>query len=688
MRHQPWLSWVRGVGSTPPRTATGLCAVLWAACGGLALAAQETGTQAGNRGDLRVGVYDVIRAGGQGSPVTELVRALTREGWRVEAFDDLSRLSLLQYDIVYLSDMHQPGLAPALAREDLLAYVKAGGGVLQTWHHHVLGEVAVGIKRVYGRRVMRVKSGHPAVAGIQDFTAAYPDHIIEKLGPAATVLIENEDGEPVAAAGSIGRGKVVSTGLSLNLPRSNGPELRLASAFLEWLRPAAPATERLAMLPEPQLRISPGTALVPAGLPATFRLLLGPVREGEECHVQLDGVPLPWAAAAPGTSLRRTDFRLTAPAGRTATAEHRVGARVAGHALEQRFTVTGLFAPAPAHEKRGVWLHVGRDRHPSTVMPELRKLGINLVVLRIAGGTAAFYGSTVQPDVQDPLAEEGGDWLAEASKHARANGIELHPYVNNCIVEGRTSPASLERLREQGRLQASPEGASIAWFCPSHPENLEAMARPMVELATRYDIDGLQYDFIRYPNARGCFCATCRARFEKETGQAVANWPADVLEGGARHDAYVEFRCTRISALVQHLSAAIRRAKPGLRISAAVFSNWPECRVQVGQDWVRWCREGWLDFVCPMTYTTDATAYEASVRSHREALPADFPVVEGLGIASSAGRMEDPARAALHILLARQAGAAGFCGFCYLPGPTRELFEPLTQWLDQPAARP
>ena len=57
----------------------------------------------------------------------------------------------------------------------------------------------------------------------------------------------------------------------------------------------------------------------------------------------------------------------------------------------------------------------------------LDKTGLvnNLVspVLRIAGGTAAFYASKVQPDVQDPLAPEGGDWLAEAVKHAHANGI-------------------------------------------------------------------------------------------------------------------------------------------------------------------------------------------------------------------------------------------------------------------------
>jgi len=364
-----------------------------------------------------------------------------------------------------------------------------------------------------------------------------------------------------------------------------------------------------------------------------------------------------------------------------------LSAKSGDRVLEKEIVLRGLFAPAPPHERRGVWLHVGNDRRPEKVMPELRKLGINMAVRRIAGGTAAFYASKVQPDVQDPMAEEGGDWLASAVKNAHANGIELHAYVNNCVVEGRTSPASLRQLEEQGRLQKGPDGKTIPWFCPSRPENIEAITRPMVEIAGRYDVDGIEYDFIRYPNIRGCYCAKCRALFEKETGAPVRVWPEDVLEGGKRHAAYTEFRCERISALVEHISTAVRRVNPTVKISAAVFADWPACRENVGQDWARWCREGWLDFVCPMTYTTDPELYRRLLDAHRRAVPPGFPVVEGIGIASGSGTMTDPGRVALHIVLARKAGAAGFCGFCYRPDATTLLLAPLVQWLDAPSAR-
>jgi uncharacterized lipoprotein YddW (UPF0748 family) len=289
----------------------------------------------------------------------------------------------------------------------------------------------------------------------------------------------------------------------------------------------------------------------------------------------------------------------------------------------------------------------------------------------------------VQPDVKDPLAERGGDWLAEAVEHARANGVRLYPYVNNCIVEGRTSPESLKRLREQGRLQRSPAGETIGWFCPSHPDNLTVMAAPMLEIVSNYDVDGIQYDFIRYPNSQGCFCENCRSLFERESGKTVANWPHDVAEGGIRFDEYTEFRCERISRIVEYISTRIRRINPKIKISAAVFRDWPACRVKNGQDWVRWCREGWLDEVFPMNYTQDSGEFFRLAATHREALPDGFPLIEGVGIRSGAGMMDDPWKLALHVVLARKAGAQGVCGFCYAPEHTAELFGPLDRFLQE-----
>jgi len=640
---------------------------------------------------LRIAVLDLHRTGGAGAGVDGLVLGLKKHGYQVDAIADLNLLTLLQYDVLYLSDMHKPGRVRSDWRETVMAFVEGGGSVLQTWHHHFLGKVGVGVLRIYGRRRLHVRTGHPAVAGVSDFDASFKDHIIERVGPAGTVLLTNDAGQPVAAAGAIGKGKVISTGLALAIPDGRrtrppeGEELKLLKAFLAWLVPEIPRDSRLAAaLAAPRLETTPTEVLVAAGRPAVFRVQVA-APDARLVQVTCEGGKVtgePPAPAPGGGPPRIARFEIVAPTERDRAAEREltVQAKAGETLLEEKIKVSSVYAPAPPNEKRGVWLHVGLDRHPKTVMPELRELGINMAVPRIAGGTAAFYASKVQADVQDPLAAEGGDWLAETVKHAHANGIEIHPYVNNCVVRGRSSKESLQRLRDAGRLQQGPKGEPIDWFCPSQDANFDVMEGVMLEIATRYDVDGVQYDFIRYPNSQGCFCPKCRARFEKETGAPAARWPDDVIDGPRKAE-WTEFRCGRISALVQRISTRIRKEAPKVKISAAVFHAWPRCREDVGQDWVRWCREGWLDFVCPMNYTHDQQLFVEHAETHRQALPEGFPVLQGIGFAAGNGSMTDPSHAATHIALARRVGVRGFVGFCYRPQHTTALLGPLRDWL-------
>ncbi len=640
---------------------------------------------------LKIGVFDQRATGGQGASVDGLVRGLERLGYATERITDLDALTLVERDVVYLCDMHAPGNVHKDWRKNLAAFVRSGGSVLQTWHHHVLGEVGRGVKRVYGSRAMHVKTGHPAVEGVDDFEARFEDHIVERVGPAGTVLLANDDGEPVAVAGMLDKGKVISTGLALAIPNGRasaaprGMEVALLQAFLAWLAPEVPREDRIAqVLRTPQLYVSPPRRLAAAGFDAVFQARVG-YREAVDVEVECpDGSamiePQPATGGSEHPGVRSFVLTIATEPGKSVRRDVTVRARVGGRVLEQKVEVEALYGEPPEKEVRGVWLHVGADRQAKTVVSELERLGVNMAVLRIAGGTAAFYASRVQPDVQDPLAPDG-DWLAEAVRHAHAHGIEIHPYLNNCVVEGRTSPESLARLRAAGRLQQGPDGRPIDWFCPSQDVNFEAMERPMLEIATRYEVDGVQYDFIRYPNSSGCFCPKCRERFERETGKPVARWPEDCIDG-PRRDEWIEYRCGRISALVERISTQIRKRAPGVKISAAVFRDWPDCREAVGQDWVRWCEEGWLDFVCPMNYTLDPELFAERAKIHRDAVPAGIPVVEGIGIASGAGRMTGPDQLAVQIAIARRAGAAGFVGFCYTPKHTASLFGPLRGWIE------
>ena len=641
-----------------------------------------------------IGVYDQGAAGGQGASVDGLIAGLLEQGWPVRRLTDLNELSLCEVDLLYLSDMHDPGLTPRDWKGNLYAFIEAGGGLLQTWHHHSFHEVGVGVRRVYDSRKMHIVSDHPAVEGLQDFEASFKDHIVDRVGTQGTPVILNDSGDPVAVAGRIGKGKVVSTGLALCIPdgRSSiaprGEDLRVLRAFLNWLKPERSREKRLLdLLQTPKLEVWPPEVSTAAGFEAAFVARVGlPVQGQVELSFEDNGsAEILETGETPlvqgGPHLREYTVRVKTPDGKGSERRCVVQARAGEMELQESVSVVGVFGPVPDKERRGVWLHVKEDRPPNAVMPELKRLGINMAVLRIAGGTAAFYASKVQKDIQDPLADEGGDWLKEAVKHAHRNGIEIHPYVNNCIVEGRTSPESLEMLYQEGRLQVGPEGERINWFCPSQEANIAFMEKVMFEIVTDYDVDGIQYDFIRYPGPSGCFCSHCRSLFEKETGKPVTNWPEDVLSEGPLHEAWIEFRCDRISRIVERISNGIRERKQDVKISAAVFRDWPQCRRSHGQDWKRWCEEGWLDMVCPMNYTLDPHLFQKRAKIHREAVEGRVPILQGIGIHSGQGKMTLPQALAVQIAMSRAAGASGFVCFCYQPEHTKSLFGPLRSWL-------
>ena len=64
----------------------------------------------------------------------------------------------------------------------------------------------------------------------------------------------------------------------------------------------------------------------------------------------------------------------------------------------------------------------------------------------------------------------------------------------------------------------------------------------------------------------------------------------------------------------------MRAAKSKVEISAAVFRDPLRDPYVVGQDWVRWCGEGWFDFVCPMDYMTSPKRYAARIAMQNAAL--------------------------------------------------------------------
>ena len=332
-----------------------------------------------------------------------------------------------------------------------------------------------------------------------------------------------------------------------------------------------------------------------------------------------------------------------------------------------------LAQPALAGEHRNIWCHSAfgpTDRSWDDEMRVLAENGFTAILPNMLWGGVAYYQSKVLPVA--PEVAERGDQVAECVAACRKHGVECHVWKVNWNMGWRAPKNFVERMRREGRVQVGFDGSVNArWLCPSHPENRRLEIESMVEVATRYDVHGIHFDYIRYPGRDGCFCPGCRERFEKAVGRKVANWPKDVRADKDLHAAWLDFRRAQITAVVEAVHRHVKKLRPECQISAAVFRNWPVHRDQVGQDWKDWCERGLLDFVCPMDYTPSNLQFEAEVTNQR-AWAAGVPCYPGIGLTTWPERT-DISRLIDQIRITREAKTGGFTVFHYGDVEMREV---------------
>jgi len=326
---------------------------------------------------------------------------------------------------------------------------------------------------------------------------------------------------------------------------------------------------------------------------------------------------------------------------------------------------------------RATWMQDRPGRDWQAIMATLSKHGFTKIIPCMSTGGSAMYDSEAVPWLaprwrgEEAPAERRNE-LALCLEAAREHGIEVHVWRINWAM-WRAPEELLERFVHEGRVQLNPEGKTAGdaglgcqWMCPSDPRNREVEKQAMLELVQRYDVDGIHFDYMRFPGRQFCFCPRCRAQFEERTGESNVAYPEDVL-GTGWHDrgrlvhAWADFRRQLISSLVEEISREAKRLKPAVKVSLASWaSTWGALR-EVAQDWFSWVEKGWLDFICPMDYTPDTECVRRAVQQQVGFAKGRVQVYAGLG----AFLLPSPRELAEQIRAARDSGADGFCTFSY-----------------------
>jgi peptidoglycan/xylan/chitin deacetylase (PgdA/CDA1 family) len=179
---------------------------------------------------------------------------------------------------------------------------------------------------------------------------------------------------------------------------------------------------------------------------------------------------------------------------------------------------------------------------------------------------------------------------------AHRAGMRVHAWFPICY-----DPQRLKQHPEWGMVDANGL-RSDEWVCPTNAAWRKEFLAMFKDLLDNYGVDGIHFDYIRFPNAEVCQCATCRKELSR---RASVDWPLglELIDQSDTQAAWFDYRTDLIHDLTEEFTTAIRKWQEGVVVSAALK---PEGAINFegvklyGQSY----RElaPLLDFVAPMAY--------------------------------------------------------------------------------------
>jgi len=346
-----------------------------------------------------------------------------------------------------------------------------------------------------------------------------------------------------------------------------------------------------------------------------------------------------------------------------------IGVLVHGSALAETYLESFLrTAPIPPNrEIRAAWVVRNSLDSKSDVdraVDYAIRARFQLLFVQVRGRADAYYRSSLEPEglsLKQPIAQF--DPLDYFLKRCHDAGISVHAWVNVFLVwsDGRRAPppghiaaehpewivtnVSGVRMDERPLDEWLAEGQTGCFVSPSRADVREHTTRVIQEIASRYPVDGIHLDYIRYPGPQFDFGPAERTAFALRYGIDPAQFagpgrwePSNpdrwLLEEPGVPEVLDSLRIEWRAAQVESLIVSVRRAIGTLPLSAAVLPEPDKARSGEGQDWIEWVRNGLVDFVVPMAYTQEPGELVRLVEKLRRMIGVDrllmgLPVFDG-----------------------------------------------------------
>lgn len=330
-------------------------------------------------------------------------------------------------------------------------------------------------------------------------------------------------------------------------------------------------------------------------------------------------------------------------------------------AIKSANTALKSVVPYKNNEFKGVWVRPTEtsERDIANSVERIKKAGIDNIFIE-----TYFHGRTIFPSktmekygfVKQNEKFEGFDPLRAWIKYAHRNDIKVHIWFETFYVgiqRPEVNPGNIlavkpdwaNKTKKNYNISAPTPSVSEHngfFIDPANPEVHEFLIELLSEIIKDYKVDGINLDYIRYPqavsvNEPNSWGYTEFARNEFKT--IYGKDPVEIQIKDPLWLKWCEYRRNKITHFVSKVGALGR--ENGVYISAVIFPDRLSALTNKQQDWKSWSEKGYVNGFTPLFLTCNAKTLNALVTNvMRAKLPAT-DLFAGLFVTFMGGSEED-----------------------------------------------
>ncbi len=313
-------------------------------------------------------------------------------------------------------------------------------------------------------------------------------------------------------------------------------------------------------------------------------------------------------------------------------------------------------------EVRALWVVRDVLTHPDSIkrmVARAHDAGFNTLIVQVRGRGDAYYNARWEPRAEGIVTQPGFDPLALVLKEAHARNIAVHAWLNTALLANMDTPPAdtthmfhrrpdllavpysvarelypvdprspqyRARILDAARLERNQvEGVYLS---PAAPETKEHIYSMWMDVLEHYDVDGLNFDYVRYPAPSHDYSRVSLDRFRRwllphlsdaERGRFSALEADPLVYVDSFPARYADFRRAQVTELVERIYFGVKKRNPNVIVSADVFANAKDAYENRFQDWTDWLRRGFLDVAALMAYNTNTDLVRSQVKVAVEA---------------------------------------------------------------------